>query len=487
MHVRVLILALCCMFPPKELLPAIHTNNEKPDAPMEKALTDSALARFGIGELKKGMVFLDSLSRSGIRSPYALYLKGECQLLYGRKEVLTIIDSLRKLNMNEYADVLDLKTDLLLGDSGFSVKLAGMKNKYPGNYEVRLSEWLFRLDQGEYEWAKSAMAGLSEKIIFRYLPYQALYYTVMNSDYDLAKSAAESAMEKKFFRLKNIYRQQEVLHDISPSGYDIYEAELPYAECGPYFGIIMEDSSGRKIKVSLDTGTGGGLFSIHSKSLGEVITGGKAACIEKSIQYNYMSSVQDAFIKPASFRSPALKNFPLMYFEGSLTSSDGVFSPFAFKDLAVTVDPVNKKFTLRSKAALKEYMLHLKKEREEIKYRDRFGWIYIPCRVNGAEVMMMLETGSRDVNFNSLAAERYGIPVIKSTSVWKGREYTVRRPDISIQVGSITYKPKDGFVEDFVMGNHMYGAAGAGDIGPEFLRNYKFTIDPFGKKIILEK
>ena len=29
--------------------------------------------------------------------------------------------------------------------------------------------------------------------------------------------------------------------------------------------------------------------------------------------------------------------------------------------------------------------------------------------------------------------------------------------------------------------------ASAGDIGPEFLRNYRFTIDPFGKALILEK
>jgi hypothetical protein len=453
----------------------------------EKEILDSALSKIGSGEISSGLVLIDSLLKHSSQNSYALYLKGECFILSGRREALAIIDSLRKLNMDEYADVLDLKTYLFLGDSCFRGKLEEMKKKYPANFEVKLSEWLFRLDNGEHKWAREHLDEISGSVIFRFLPYQAFYLTVLSADYNQAKAVAETAMDKKLFRMGKTYRLQEALHSLPEAVCDIYEEELKYAECGPYFGIEMEDSSGVKLKVSLDTGTGGGFFSIHNRLLGEKISGRKPVCLKDGIQYRYMNSARDAFIKAGNFKEPSIENIPILYFEGSLTSSDGVFSPFAFKSLSISVDPVNRKVTLRSKAALKEYLSNLKNHHEEIKYVERFGWVFIPAKLQGREVLMMVETGSRDVNFNSLAVERYGIPVLKSTSMWNGREYPVKRPEVCIQIGSITYKPEDGFVEDFVMGNNMYGLAASGDIGPAFLKNYKFTIDPFEKRLILEK
>ncbi|HEX2960681.1 MAG TPA: hypothetical protein VHO43_02760 [Ignavibacteriales bacterium] len=476
-----ILLTPCC------LISANAAHSGKVGVLNEKAVLDSAIVKFHSGELRKGLLLIDSLLKAGCSNPYALYLKGECLLLSGKEETLAVIDTLRKLNCHEYAGVLDLKAELFLGDSEFPAKLKEMKEKYPANPEVELSEWLFRLDHGEFEWAKKKVDEVSDKALFRLLPYEAFYFLAVNSDYEAASSVIKRAMDKKLLKMTKTFLQQEALHRLPVSTSEIYEAEIPYAECGPYFGIELEDTSGNKIKASLDTGTSGRYLTIHKKLLGEKIPGGNAVCIKKGIQYRYMSAPSDAFIKAASLKTPSVKDFPVLYFEGGLTSSDGVFSPFAFKGLAVTVDPVNRKFTLRNEAALKKYYSEMSNEFEEIKYIERFGWIFIPCRLQGREVLMMLETGSRDVNFNSLAARKYKIPVVKNATLWNGKEYPVTRPDLTIRIGGIDYKPEDGFVEDFVMGNNIYGLACAGDIGPEFLRNYRFTIDPFEKKIVLER
>lgn len=48
-------------------------------------------------------------------------------------------------------------------------------------------------------------------------------------------------------------------------------------------------------------------------------------------------------------------------------------------------------------------------------------------------------------------------------------------------------RSRGGMISSFVMGNTYYGLASAGDIGPDFLRNYAFTIDPFKGHFIIEE
>lgn len=98
----------------------------------------------------------------------------------------------------------------------------------------------------------------------------------------------------------------------------------------------------------------------------------------------------------------------------------------------------------------------------------------------------MVETGSRDVNANSLAAKRYGLPTRPGTIVWQGKEREVTRPDFVFDIGGIAYAPGDGLVDDFALGAYGTGLGSAGDIGPGFLKDYRFTIDPFSEQIILE-
>lgn len=451
------------------------------------SLVSEVRGYFYQGKLKKGMVLLDSILLRDSSSAEVLYLRGESGLLSGQKEVLKVIEKLRSQGFQQYADILDLKTDLLLGDAGFPEKLKVLKDKYPGCYEIKFAQWLYRLDQGEYEWARNTMEEFAGKIIFGYIPYQALYLSALATNSKDAEGYYNTAVEKGYPMFTKLHNTQNALQKLPECSSGIEETTLPLVELGPYLGFELEDSSGSRIKVSLDTGTSGGGFTIHHKDVGERLSGGAPICLEKAIHYRYMKEPVDMYLKSVSFKNPPLKNVRVGYFEGDNFGHDGVFSPFAFNGLAITVDPFNKNVIFRNEAAMETYRAGLKRDFEEVGYINRFGWIFIPCKVNGNEVLMMVETGSRDVNVNSLAVQRYHIPLINSKSIWRGKEYIITRPDVTIEIGKFSYRPSDGFSEDFVMGSNMLGVASTGDIGPAFLRNFIFTIDPFRQKLILVK
>jgi hypothetical protein len=263
------------------------------------------------------------------------------------------------------------------------------------------------------------------------------------------------------------------------------EIKLEYADCGPGMGFYMTDSKGQSIKVELDTGTSGGLFTIHSDSVGRNLAGKDTMTIEDGISYNYMEGPEDMHYKLVSFSEPPIDNFLTGYFKGSFTKADGCFSPFIFKGYALSMDPVKRTAFLRTEEALDSYLAGLD-DYVAVDYVIREGWIYIPCRINGREVLMMVETGSRYVNLNSIAAKRLGIEPYKSTIKWRGQDYPVEKIDFTLEIGRLKHEVKGGMVSSFVLGNTYYGLASAGDIGPDFLRNYAFTIDPFGKRIIIE-
>ena len=100
---------------------------------------------------------------------------------------------------------------------------------------------------------------------------------------------------------------------------------------------------------------------------------------------------------------------------------------------------------------------------------------------------MMIETGSRDINFNSLSSEYLGLEPYESTLSWNGEDYPVKKIDCKIQIGSTSYEVKGGLISDFVLGNWYYGAGSSGDIGPDFLKNQAFIIDQFNNRFILIK
>jgi hypothetical protein len=415
----------------------------------------------------------------------ALYLEGEYMVLAGRAEALGIIERLRRAGRVLEADILELKADLFLGDEMLRERLSEALRSHPGSEEVRFIEWRRRLDEGDLAWAAGHIPD-PEKIVFGSMPYEALFMACRDDDPDQALSWARKAaalgftgLDKRAARLSRAPRVEGPFHEMS-------ETELPLVACGPYFGIEMEDAGGRKIRVSLDTGTGGRGFMIHDRSVGDALTGPTLVRFEKAIQYHYMKEAADLSYKSVSFRRPRLRDMLVGYFEGSLKSSDGVFSPFAFKGLGLTVDPAAKKAVFRDRQKLARYVSGLR-DAVRLPYRERGGWIYVKGEFAGHAALMMVETGSRDLNINGLAAARYGVKTRPGTVPWNGRDVPVVRPDgLVVDIGGIAYTPSDGLVDDFALGNVWTGCGSAGDIGPEFLRNFRFTIDPFGKALILE-
>ncbi|MGE5457958.1 MAG: hypothetical protein ACM3RX_06350 [Methanococcaceae archaeon] len=448
-------------------------------------LLKQARGHLFVGEIKKGLSLLDSVLKSNKNDSEALYLKGECYCLYGNKEVQNILQQLRKSGCSQYADILDIKIDQLLGDANIKKKLTELKIKYPFNSELELVDWQYKVSAGDYALAKSVFRKLSDHVVLGFIPYKVIYLTEKLINSSEADTIAAEAVRKNFLWFKAL--KPSLAKKVQNSSSNIFEMELPLIECGPYFGIEMIDSLGNKITVSLDTGTSDAGFTIHKKDVGSRLAGTCLDTLKNAIQYRYMPHPVDLYHKLVSFKSPEINHLTIGYFEGGLINSDGVFSPLALRNLAITVDPIHKKVFLRNREALEKYILRLNRNYEEVNYINRSGWIYIPCKLNDHEVMMMVETGSRDVNVNSIAVRRYGIPIVEGTLSWQGKDHPVKRPEIRIKIGEIEYRPKDALVDDFVMGNCYTGQASAGDLGPEFLRNFVFTIDPFIERLIFEK
>ena len=86
-------------------------------------------------------------------------------------------------------------------------------------------------------------------------------------------------------------------------------------------------------------------------------------------------------------------------------------------------------------------------------YIVRNGWVFIPCKINGTEVFMQIETGSRDVNFNTLALNVLGLENYASSIEWRGQEFPIDKVDCILEIGKISYEVKGGHVTDKVYAN----------------------------------
>jgi len=442
---------------------------------------------FAENELKKGRLLLDSLLSEDSLNIEANYLRAELYILYGDT---AYYENMHRLNLAEAEReliILKIKEKMLCGDPSAYDQAKKALEKYPSDDELQFVIWLYKLDRGGFTEMAPLASSLSERIIFKHLPYDALFDYAMDIDPQLALAYLDSveAIAGNVFHSRN-RPLLELLSRMPQKTVGRGEYELEYADCGPGMGFFMTDRAGNRIKVELDTGTSGGLFTIHSDSTGKKLYGKDTLTIPQGIRYNYMEGPADMHYKISSFNDPPMDNFLTGYFDGSLSKADGCFSPFIFSPYAVSIDPVRRTAFLRDEDALERYLEGLDTY-EAVEYHIRGGWIYIPCRVNGKQLLMMIETGSRYVTLNAIAIKNTGVLSYDGTIKWRGEDYPVKKIDFTLEIGNISHEVKGGMITSFVMGNTYYGLASAGDIGPDFLRNYAFTIDPFKGRFIIEE
>lgn len=457
-----------------------HCNN-KPDI-------DRVYTNFAQLKLKAGNSLLDSILKRDSLHLMANYLKAELNILRGEADYTTYTRRLESLGAEKELAILDLKLALLIGELSLSQVIPDILKKYPGNPEIEFINWLWEIDQNGIDNVAHTARELSQKIHFKPLPYLALYNYASGIDPQLALCYLDTLESLA----GNVYHSRnrpllELLSNIKTKQQSNTKQviELEYADCGPGMGFYMTDIKGNKIKMELDTGSSNGLFSIHNDSIGKTFAGQDTVIIKNGIWFNYMDGPKDMHYKLVDFENPKIGNIVTGYFDGKFSKADGCFSPFAFKGYSITIDPLNRKAFLRNQKATEEYLEGLNNH-IEVQYTLREGWIFIPCKINGKEVFMMVETGSRDVNLNKLSLNRLGVEPYQSSILWRGESYPIQKVDFILEIGSLKYTVNGGLVSDFVMGNSNFGIASAGDIGPDFFRNFVLTIDPFGKKLIIE-
>jgi hypothetical protein len=452
----------------------------------KETIITEALECFAVWKPAKGRRLLDSLLAEDSLNVQANYLRSELYILYGDTSFKRGVRRLQEAGVEKEIAILKVKEGTLIGDPD-AATLAGEALKiYPGNAELEYALWLHNIDQGGFRDAAGTAHSLSSRMIFPHLPYQALFDYASDFDPRLALYYLDTLESM----VGSVYhsRNRELLKLLASLDQEVSvpgEYELEYADCGPGMGFYMTAANGTRIKVELDTGTSRGLFTIHSDSTGRALGGNDTLTVKEGIWYNYMEGPEDMHYSLTAFSDPPIKNFLTGYFNGSFTKAAGCFSPFIFKGYALSIDPVNRSAFLRNRESLDKYLESLD-DYTEVDYIVRNGWIYIPARVNGKEILMMVETGSRYVNLNSIAAERLGVTSYTGSIKWRGEDYPVEMIDFNLEIGNIKHHVKGGMISGFVLGNTYTGLASAGDIGPDFLRNYAFTIDPFRKKLILE-
>ena len=434
---------------------------------LEKAKREMALLKIG-----RTVAHLDTILSTDPANREANYLMAEILLLSGNEDYKKQMTILKEIGASEELTVIKAKEALFIGDSRTGQIITEAINKYPDNAEIKYTEWLFDIDNNGIGTRAGEAASLSEGMIVRTLPWLALYLYSRDTDPALAISYLNTLEASNV----TIYQSRdkpllEMLTQL-PSEPEFHgEFELEYADCGPGMGFYMTDSKGSKIKMEMDTGSGSNLFTIHNDSIGRALDGEQLLTIEDGISFNYMESAEDIHYKLVDFTNPAISNIVTGYFRGSLTKADGCFSPFSLGRVALTIDPVNKQAWLRDSLSLEQY-LEQRDSYTMVKYIIRNGWIYIPCTINNKEVLMMVETGSRDVNLNSISAPLLGIEPYDGFIKWRGEDYPVSMVDFMLKVGDIMYEVKSGHVTSFVLGNNYTGQASAGDIGPVFFRNF---------------
>jgi len=451
---------------------------------------DQAKAALSKMQYGKALQLLQSDTATGvITGQEAIYLEGEINLMLGKDLFLKNLQQLDSLGADTHADILRAKYALFIGVDSADEIISRLLQKYPENSELPYCQWLLALKQGRYSYCKSSAADVSENLIFPFAPYLALYNVAWDNNFDDAISYLDSIemqvgsfYESKYRKL--IKLQQNI--QVESSSDELLE--LPYAQCGPGMGILLTDSRGDTIKMELDTGTGYSWMTIHDSASGSNLPGKDTLTIKNGISYNYMNHPRDFHFKLTDFKKPFYENLLVGYFNGRFSKADGCFSPFFFPHHAIQFDPLNEKVYFRTASNLAKYKKQYQGRITSVPYVIRNGWIFIPCKVNQKTVLMMVETGSRDVNFNRLAATYLDLPVYDGFVRWRGKDYPTKKVDCTIEIGEeLIYEVKGGLVNDFVLGNHYYGLASAGDLGPDFFKNYVFTIDPFNREIIFEQ
>lgn len=444
-------------------------------------------ASLAAGDLRAAYVVADSLRRAGVHATDLVRLEGDILWLAGSARAVAVADTLRARGEVLAADILLLKVDLLLGRPHVAERLTELAANAPGDPDLRLLQWLLALDGGDWQEALRQVDAVADGVTCAYIPPTALMLAAIDID-STSAAAAAAVMQRRHCDLLETMRRKVAAGALfsGPCGI-VGTRELPYVACGPYMGLRLTASGGRQITVTLDTGTGSGMLTLHSLEVGDALHGPEILRLENAIHYHYMAAPADVVIKRVDFDDPPLMGRPVEYFAGQLDGSDGCMSPFAFPDVAVTVDAVAERIWLRDQGDLEAYVASLAPEASTVvPFVRRGGWIFIPARLNGHEVLMMLESGSRDVNVHALAARRLEIETYRSTVAWQGEEREVTRADLTVEIGGLVHHCPDGFVEAGVLGNNLTGLAGAGDVGPEFLRRYRWTIDPFADRLILE-
>lgn len=462
---------------------SVSGQTEKPDS-----LLSLAREHLAVMQYSKALKELNKIEEADSLDPVVLYLKSEVYLILGMDKFIDYSEKLINTGHKEYSDIIRVKQSLFLGSSGFKGLYDEMKSKYPENKELDYCLWLYQLGNGEFESCRKSAPALSRDIIFGFAPYLALYYHSWDLDHSLSLQYLDTLemIAGNFYASKN----RPVLSFLSEREADPDKksgsCDLPFSWCGPGMGFYLIDEKGDSIKVELDTGTGYGLMTIHDIKKGESISGRDVMVVENGIQYNYMDGPRDLHYKESNLTIPEADNFLFGYFDGQFSKADGCASPFVFKNQALHMDPVREKVRLFDRDGLNRYKQENKEIIEVIPYYVRNGWIYVPCTVNGQEVLMMIETGSRNINFNNLSINALNLNSYSSTILWNGKDYPIDKVDCTVEIGRIKYEVSGGLVSEFVLGNWFFGVASAGDIGPDFLRNFTFTIDPFNQEIIFE-
>jgi len=475
---------------------ACRAADAAPDlAPRESA---PACERIGsllaAGDVHTARTVADSTLATGPVTRELLGLAGEAHWLTGSPAVLAIVDSLRGRGAAVDAAILELKVDLMLGRPGADGRLAALaalarEHGESGDHpEARLVRWLSDLDRGQWERCQQTATSVADAIRSAWIPHAALLLHATDRG-PAAVAVAESLLTARGMRHFGKLRRKLAGGAVWSGPCAVGGTwELPYADCGPQMGWRMRTAGGREITVSLDTGTGTGLLTIHSLAVGESLAGPEVLRLEDGIWYNYMPGPVDVVVKSVQFADPPLADRPVEYFDGGFSLADGCISPFALPGVAITVDPQAKRVWLRDRSDLAAYLQTVDPARStSVAYVRRGGWIFVPATVDGHAVLLMVETGSREVNLNRLAAERLGLPLRDGTLRWRGKDHPVKRADVTVTVGDFVHHSPDALVDDFVLGNNWYGLACAGDLGPEFLRGFRFTIDPFAGQLVLEE
>ena len=447
-------------------------------------------ARYEIGKLnfRNAGNYLNEVEKLDSLNPALLYLHSEMKLILGEEGFLKYLEKLRSVGVDEFYHVMKLKHAVFIGLSESESMLKKYLDYYPENGEIKFLQWLLELDKGKYEICMKSADKISTGTILKFAPYLALFNASWDHNYKnviIYMDTVEQIIGREFYGSK--YREiLKVLSNTEVVDHNTGKSELPFAWCGSGVGFYMIDEKGDSIKMEMDTGTGHNMMTVHDKALGERISGIDILVVENGISYNYMEKPADLYYKKSNFSIPAYENLVFGYFDSQFFKADGCTSPFVFKNRALHIDPINEKVYLFDRDNLEKYIDDNKDKIEKVPYIVRNGWVFIPCKINGTEVLMQIETGSRDVNFNTMSLDALRLESYPSSIEWNGQDFLIDKTDCILEIGRIKYEVNGGLISDKVFPNWYYGLAAAGDIGPIFMNNFVFTIDMINQQIIFE-